>query len=450
MVLIASLLCASIRNVKLPQARRAAVQLLYKSCLYIDDETRLQHVLPYVVALLSDPVAIVRCAALQAVCNLLTLVQNFPPSDAKIFPEYILPLLSMVPDDPEESVRICYADNVHKIAETAQRFLECSEYMTEIGVLDKSVQSVQGAMKKPVTPSLRRQNSSRYMLELSQIRETIARVIQELVMGHKQTPTIRRALLYHIDQLSKFFGKKQCNDILLPMLPAFLNDRDEQLRAFFFKQIVHICIFVGQTSVESYLLPYIEQALSDVEETVIVDALECLAAICKHKLLRKRVLLGAVERAAPLLCHPSQWVRRSAITFVASTGENLELVDSHAFLLPILSRFMRREPVSLHVESALSACLKLPMSREMFNRVLSDAMLSQTPSERIDIKKRDLSPRTKHKSADAGGKMQNEQQKSVRDSTNIVSMDTRNSKPSFLSPILSGDWPPFAETDDGE
>ncbi|KAI5081544.1 hypothetical protein GOP47_0002147 [Adiantum capillus-veneris] len=447
MVLIGSLLCASIRNVKLPQARRGAVQMLYKSCLYIDDESRLQQVLPYVVALLSDPAAIVRCAALQVVCHLLSLVKNFPPSDSKIFPEYILPLLSMLPDDPEESVRICYADNIHELAHTAQRFLESSHYMTEIGVLYKSVQSVKGTTKKMAAPSFPNQNGSRYMLELSQLRETIARVIQELVMGQKQTPNIRRALLRHVGHLCDFFGTRQCNDVLLPILPAFLNDRDEQLRAVFFEQIVYVCLFVGQTSIESYLLPYIEQALSDVEETVIVNALECLAAICVHRLLRKRVLLRAVERCAPLLCHPSQWVRKSALTVVASAGANLELVDSHAFLLPILSPFVRREPVSLNLESALSACLKTPMSREMFNRVLSDAMLSQTAPQKLENKKPE---RSKQKGGSpttpldtSSAKKFVEQQKADTEAHDLGNT-------SLLSPMRQGDRLPFTEMDDNE
>ncbi|MCO5613378.1 hypothetical protein L7F22_067654 [Adiantum nelumboides] len=445
MVLIGSLLCASIRNVKLPQARRGAVQMLYKSCLYIDDESRLQQVLPYVVALLSDPAAIVRCVALQVVCNLLSLVETFPPSDSKIFPEYIIPLLSMLPDDSEESVRICYADNIHKLAQTAHRFLESSHYMTEIGVLDKSVQSVRGTTKKMAAPSFCGQNGSRYMLELSQLRETIARVIQELVMGQKQTPNIRRALLHHLGQLCEFFGTRQCNDVLLPILPAFLNDRDEQLRAVFFEQIVYVCLFVGQTSIESYLLPYIEQALSDVEETVIVNALECLAAICVHRLVRKRVLLRAVERCAPLLCHPSQWVRRSALTVVASAGANLELVDSHAFLLPILAPFVRREPVSLNLESALSACLKTPMSREMFNRVLSDAMLSQTTPQKLESKNR-----SKQKAVIANIPLGTSSRKTAAEQQKAETQTYDIGSASLVSPVLHGDRLPFTEMDDNE
>lgn len=60
------------------------------------------------------------------------MMQVFPPSDAKIFPEYILPLLSMLPDDPEESVRIAYAANIQKIAETSYRFMVRSQDMNEI------------------------------------------------------------------------------------------------------------------------------------------------------------------------------------------------------------------------------------------------------------------------------------------------------------------------------
>ncbi|KAH8939344.1 hypothetical protein BDL97_15G033100 [Sphagnum fallax] len=392
MVLIASLLCACLRNVKLPQARRGAIQLLHDSSLFIEDDARLQLVIPYVVALLSDTAAIVRCAALQTLCNVLSMVQVFPPSDAKIFPEYILPLLSMLPDDTEESVRIVYAANIHKIAETSYRFMMCSKDEHETGssldvhssrgqLKGSSVERRPSSFKVSVGAGMIGHPVGRMELELGHLRDAIARVIQELVMGQKQTPTIRRALLQHIGSFCQFFGPRHSNDFLLPILPAFLNDHDEQLRATFFKRIVHVCLFVGQMSLETYLLPCIEQALNDVEETVIVNAMECLAALCTHRLLRKRVLLEAVERASPLLCHPSEWVQRAAIILVAATSANLEPADSYAFLMPILGPFLRREPASLCSEVALLACLKPPVSREVFNRVLGDVMLLQTERE---------------------------------------------------------------------
>ncbi|XP_059638259.1 serine/threonine-protein kinase VPS15 [Cornus florida] len=374
MVLIASLLCSCIRNVKLPHMRRGAVLLLKSCSLYIDDEDRLQRVLPYVVAMLSDPAAIVRCAALETLCDILPLVRDFPPSDAKIFPEYIIPMLSMLPDDPEESVRICYASNISKLALTAYGFLIHSISLSEAGVLNELSSHQKSSVSSTETPGrLQRVNDD---AQLAQLRKSIAEVIQELVMGPKQTPNIRRALLQDIGNLCWFFGQRQSNDFLLPILPAFLNDRDEQLRAVFYGQIVYVCFFVGQRSVEEYLLPYIEQALSDASEAVIVNALDCLAFLCKSGFLRKRILLEMIERAFLLLCYPSQWVRRSVVNFIAASSESLGAVDSYVFLVPVIRPFLRRQPGSLASEKALLSCLKPPVSRQVFYQVLENARSS--------------------------------------------------------------------------
>ncbi|KAI3754228.1 hypothetical protein L1987_54007 [Smallanthus sonchifolius] len=361
MVLIASLLCSCIRNVKTPQLRRSAVLLLKSCSLYIDDEDRLQRVLPYVVAMLSDSSAIVRSAALETLCDILPLVRDFPPSDAKIFPEYILPMLSMLPDDPEESVRICYASNISKLALTAYGFLLHSISLTEAGVLN-DVSLNQKSQK------LTGKNDA----QLAQLRKSIAEVIQELVMGPKQTPNIRRALLQDIGNLCWFFGQRQSNDFLLPILPAFLNDQDELLRSVFYRQIIYVCFFVGQRSVEEYLLPYLEQALGDLTEGVIVNALDCLSILCTSGFLRKRILLEMIEHAFPLLCYPSQWVRRSVVTFIAASSENLAAVDSYVFLVPLIRPFLRRQPASLASKKALFSCLKPPVSRQVFYQILEN------------------------------------------------------------------------------
>lgn len=359
MVLIASLLCSCIRNVKMPQLRRSAVLLLKSCSLYIDDEDRLQRVLPYVIAMLSDSSAIVRAAALETLCDILPLVRDFPPSDAKIFPEYILPMLSMLPDDPEESVRICYSSNISKLALTAYGFLIHSISLTEAGVLN-DLSSGQKSQK------ITGKNDA----QLAQLRKSIAEVIQELVMGPKQTPNIRRALLQDVGNLCWFFGQRQSNDFLLPILPAFLNDQDELLRSVFYRQIIYVCFFVGQRSVEEYLLPYLEQALGDSTEGVIVNALDCLAILCTSGFLRKRILLEMIEHTFPLLCYPSQWVRRSAVTFIAASSETLGAVDSYVFLVPLIRPFLRRQPASLASEKALFSCLKPPVSRQVFYQIL--------------------------------------------------------------------------------
>ncbi|KAL9242324.1 hypothetical protein vseg_016337 [Gypsophila vaccaria] len=373
MVLITSLLCSCIRHIKFPQLRRSCILLLKYSSTYIDDEDRLQRVLPYVVAMLSDSAAIVRCAALETVCDILPLVREFPPSDAKIFPEYILPMLSMVPDDPEESVRICYASNISKLALTSYRFLVQSIRLSEAGMLDEL-----SLTPKSLSPSVNNVQALKVYsnAQLAHLRKSISEVVHELVMGPKQTPNIRRALLQDIAGLCCFFGQRQSNTFLLPILPTFLNDHDEQLRTVFYGQIVYVCFFIGQRSVEKYLVPYIEQALTDTTESVIVNTLDCLTALCNSGFLRKRVLLEMIQHAFPLLCYPSQWVRRSVVSFIAGSCENLGAVDSYVFLAPVVRPFLLRQPASLASESALLSCLKHPVSRQGFYQILEKARTS--------------------------------------------------------------------------
>ncbi|XP_062221696.1 serine/threonine-protein kinase VPS15-like [Phragmites australis] len=368
MVLLASLLCSCIRSVKKPELRRTSLILLKFSSTYIDDDSRLQLVVPYVIAMLSDPAAIVRCAALETLCDVLCLVQDFPISDAVIFLEYILPMLSLLPDDAEESVRVCYASNIHKLALTAYRFLLRSCSMTDIGPLDESVvalrsQSTESPVKK----------QDKIDGQLADLRKSIYEIVQELVMGQKQTPNVRRALLQDIGYLCYFFGHKQSNDFLLPILPAFLNDRDEQLRAVFFGQIVFVCYFIGSRSVEEYLLPYLEQALSDAMEAVLVNALDCLTMMCKSGYLRKRVIVGLFGKALPLLCYPINWVKRSAVRLVAACSESLGSVDTYVYLSPHLRHFLHREPPSLTSETALLSCLKPPVSKSVLYQALEDS-----------------------------------------------------------------------------
>ncbi|KAL8152973.1 hypothetical protein V2J09_010733 [Rumex salicifolius] len=374
MILITSLLCSCIRNVKFPHLRRICILLLKSSSLYIDDGDRLQRVLPYVIAMLSDPAAIVRCAALETLCDILPLVRDFPPRDAKIFSEYILPMLSTIPDDPEESLRICYASNLSKLALTAYGFLKHSIRLTETGVLDKM--SLQDNSTSVSTDALGQVPNLNGSEELLKLRRSIADIVQELVMGPRQTPNIRRALLQDIGSLCFFFGQKLSNDFLLPILPAFLNDRDEQLRTLFYEKIVQVCFFVGERSVEEYLLPYIKQALSDSTEGVLVNVLDCLTVLCKDSFLRKRMLIEMIGHAFPLLCCPSQWVRRSAVSFIVASSERLGAVDSYVYLSPFISPFVRRQPATLTSEKALFSCLKPPVSRQIFNQILESAKSS--------------------------------------------------------------------------
>ena len=60
-------------------------------------------------------------------------------------------------------------------------------------------------------------------------------------------------------RLCVFLQRQSTNDMLLPLLITFLNDRDPALRCSFFESITAVCAFVGRASLQAFVLPCILQ-----------------------------------------------------------------------------------------------------------------------------------------------------------------------------------------------
>ena len=76
MVLVAVLLCTLLRGSRLQEHKAQVVSLLCDSAAFCDDETRLQRVLPYLVAATAEPLAAVKCVALRAIARVLAQVRE--------------------------------------------------------------------------------------------------------------------------------------------------------------------------------------------------------------------------------------------------------------------------------------------------------------------------------------------------------------------------------------
>lgn len=77
-------------------------------CSYVA-QVRLQCVVPYLVTLLGDAAAGVRSMALRCLVRVMCSIRVIPPSDSKVFQDYLIPSLSLLPNDVEEAVRVEYA-----------------------------------------------------------------------------------------------------------------------------------------------------------------------------------------------------------------------------------------------------------------------------------------------------------------------------------------------------
>ena len=87
-------------------------------------------------------------------------------------------------------------------------------------------------------------------------------MVLDVVTGARSTPDIKRALLSHAPALAAVFGRADVNDALLPLLITCLNAGSWQLRGAFFGAAGGIGAVGGRDSLDTFLLPCLEQVRS--------------------------------------------------------------------------------------------------------------------------------------------------------------------------------------------
>ncbi|KAJ3412367.1 Serine/threonine-protein kinase [Chytridiales sp. JEL 0842] len=329
----------------------SALDVLFALAVHLDDEHRLDRVVPYLVVLLSDDAAVVRATALKMLTQLVSLVESITPADANIFPEYILPSLRRFIQDPTVFVRATYAQCIATLAETALKFLELSQLL------------------KNGTPSEVDADSDLYQITYDQALHDLHEMIQEEVIALliDADAYVKRALLSDMSRLCIFFGRQRANDILLGHMITYLNDNDWQLRSAFFESIVGVGTFVGGRSLEEYILPLTLQALTDSEEFVVEKVLKSLSSLAELGLLQKAKLKELISTVIPLMCHPNVWIRYGAIAFIAAAAKLMPLIDVRCVLYPMLRPFLKVDIPEI-TETWLVENLKSPVSRLLYDQ----------------------------------------------------------------------------------
>ncbi|CAH0513298.1 unnamed protein product [Peronospora belbahrii] len=383
-VIILSLICSSLRHVQVSESKLTALYLIRSLGQFTSDEARLQRLIPYLLEVIDDPSATVRALALRTITYLLSLVESFPLADASVFPQYVLPAMVPFQSDPDELVRITFAECLPQLAETSRRFLEIAHAMKQKMLTSSastvSVSAMSARGNDSSTLNTLYMASSSFDKELSVLHKMISRFVIQLTTPDQKASSslVKRALLVDITRLCVFFGQERTLDVVLPQLITFLNDPDWELRGAFFDFIVGVCSFVGPEAVEQNILPCIEQALFDVQEIVITKAVECLTGLCQLGLFQKKIstLVEKARMTCSLLLHPSWWIRDAVLKLMGEIALKLRSVDANVFLSPLLRPFLRKTMVFLPdeevpaVRKRLNDCCRLHVSRETFDRAL--------------------------------------------------------------------------------
>ncbi|KAI0080417.1 hypothetical protein K474DRAFT_1589825 [Panus rudis PR-1116 ss-1] len=370
-LILLALITANIRTCSLPSSKRKALDVFLALAPHLTDEAKLDRMVPYIVELLNDDSPSVRSAAVRTLLQILMMVTVITPSNASIFPEYIIPALGNLIRDPEVSVRCMYAQCVVALADTAVRYLEMGQALRAHGAYNTGAGLGVGVSEGPDL------DEAHFEVSYDASMQDLQTAIQEHLTALLVDPShvVKRAVLHNISALCIFLGRQRTNDVLLSHMITYLNDRDWLLRYAFFDCIVDVAACAGGRSLEEYILPLMIQALSDVEETVVAKVLSSLTSLCELGLFQKMKIWELMSATLGFLYHPNIWIRQGAAAFLAAAAKHLPPSDVWCILYPSLKYFLRSEIRDVDERSLLMA-MKPPLSRQIFDAALQWAMKS--------------------------------------------------------------------------
>ncbi|PCH37519.1 hypothetical protein WOLCODRAFT_140908 [Wolfiporia cocos MD-104 SS10] len=364
-LIVLALVCANIRNCSLPSSKMRALDVFLSLAPHLTDEAKLDRMVPYVVDLLHDNSAVVRASALRTLLQILMLVAVITPSNAAIFPEYIIPASSHLVRDPEVSVRCMYAQCIAYLADTAVRYLEMGQAL-----------KAHGSYK--MSRDTQEYDEAHFEVSYDASMQDLQNSIQEHLAALLVDPSsiVKRAVLHNVSSLCIFLGRQKTNDVLLSHMITYLNDRDWLLRHAFFDCIVDVAACAGGRSLEEFILPLMIQSLSDVESTVVAKVLSSLTSLCELGLFQKMRLWELMSATLGFLYHPDIWIRQGAAAFIVSAAKHLPASDVWCILYPSLKHFLRSDVREVDERSLLIA-LKPALSRQVFDAAVQWAMKSE-------------------------------------------------------------------------
>ncbi|KAH9994556.1 ARM repeat-containing protein [Russula compacta] len=361
-LIILALVCANVRNCSQPSSKLRALDVFLALSVHLTDEAKLDRLVPYIVDLLRDDAAVVRAAALRTLLQVLSLVNAITPANASIFPEYIIPNIHPLVNDPEVSVRSLYAQCIVHLADAAGRYLEMGQALKAHGTFKVAADAVEYDEAQFEVP---------YDAALQDLQNAIQEHLTTLLVD--PSSVVKRAVLHDVSSLCIFLGRQRTNDILLSHMITYLNDRDWLLRYAFFNAIVDVAACAGGRSLEEYILPLMIQALSDIEESVVARVLAALTSLCELGLFQKMRIWELMSANLGFLYHPNAWIRQGAAAFIASAAKHLPSSDVWGILYPSLRHFLRSDVRGVD-EFSLFTALKPPLDRQVFDAALQWAM----------------------------------------------------------------------------
>lgn len=327
-LLVLNVILANIRHCHRPSSKCHALELVVILVWgWLSDETRLDRVLPYLIALLTDKHPRVRAMALHGISVVFECIHVISAVNKRILHEFVWPHVVPLSHDPSVHVRCTLVSCLARISTNAMRLW----FTSPTESFDTDVLSLQEFVRD-----------------------------QMYTLVCDSSSTVKCVLLSHATSLCTLLNTDCVKSVLLTHMLTYLNDENTDLRMAFFDAVVPIARLLESDTIEKCIYPFLLQALGDDDVRVQVQVLRAIQQLIP--LFQPFMPWKLLDRTISLLYHPNPWVREASIGVVTEVSSLISNSDRWLRLYARIRPYLRCDitsitPISLldHLVSPLSS-----------------------------------------------------------------------------------------------
>ena len=262
-----------LNNVKYPSSIILALELIEKFSTKIDDNTKIQLIIPYLISLFSIDNTLIKNSCYNSIINILSSINEYILNqlDLHSYTYYIFDNIKKLYYNSDLEVKITIINSLNKLIEFEEKFLYfslLSQRKTNIisetnmnefqSIISQSQIFFQNKMKNAENNEYGKIDIEGYENELKQFKEMLREIIDDIFQGDNEI--LQLVLIKKYNEILFFYGHLESNYFLNYLMILF-NRNNLDLKKEILKIFPNIIMMYGDNIFFSYYLPCIERIL---------------------------------------------------------------------------------------------------------------------------------------------------------------------------------------------
>ena len=341
-----------LNNVKYPSSIILALELIEKFSTKIDDNTKIQLIIPYLISLFSIDNTLIKNSCYNSIINILSSINEYILNqlDLHSYTYYIFDNIKKLYYNSDLEVKITIINSLNKLIEFEEKFLYfslLSQRKTNIisetnmnefqSIISQSQIFFQNKMKNAENNEYGKIDIEGYENELKQFKEMLRAIIDDIFQGDNEI--LQLVLIKKYNEILFFYGHLESNDFLNYLMILF-NRNNLDLKKEILKIFPNIIMMFGDNIFFSYYLPCIERILMKKNnEELNLQLIHSMNIISKANLIQKKTQIDLFQRSFIFLFHPNYEIRKEIINFGIELIKNLPNNLIYSYLRDDIKKF---------------------------------------------------------------------------------------------------------------